>query len=199
MKVQCPHCKKVLSVPDDYKGQHIKCASCNGVLMVTPAIKERKSQEAKVNPTKSNPTMVKASNQTINKKKLQTKCDFCGRKINKQAYLSDSNQVMCSKCYYEMHKATCERGIIPKLNPEQVLIRETCPYCDRYMWVRTSDVKQGINCLHCNGLFHPYESETSLLISIKTAIWIITIIIIVSIIIYLIACAIEAVNESNIY
>jgi len=28
MKVQCPHCKKILSVPDEYEGKRIKCLSC---------------------------------------------------------------------------------------------------------------------------------------------------------------------------
>jgi len=36
MKVQCPHCKKVLSVPDDYKGKRIKCKGCQGILIAKP-------------------------------------------------------------------------------------------------------------------------------------------------------------------
>lgn len=36
MKVQCPHCKKVLSVPDDHKGKRIKCAGCDAVLIAMP-------------------------------------------------------------------------------------------------------------------------------------------------------------------
>jgi len=36
MKVQCPHCKKVLSVPDEYEGKRIKCKGCQGVLITNP-------------------------------------------------------------------------------------------------------------------------------------------------------------------
>lgn len=36
MKVQCPNCKKVLSVPDEYKGKRIKCKGCQQVLIAKP-------------------------------------------------------------------------------------------------------------------------------------------------------------------
>jgi len=36
MKVECPHCKKILSVPDDYKNKRIKCKYCEQVLKAIP-------------------------------------------------------------------------------------------------------------------------------------------------------------------
>ena len=40
MKVQCPNCKKVLSVPDEYKGKRIRCKGCQGVLIAKPLEKQ---------------------------------------------------------------------------------------------------------------------------------------------------------------
>jgi endogenous inhibitor of DNA gyrase (YacG/DUF329 family) len=36
MKVQCPHCKKILSVPDEYKSRRIKCKGCHQILLAKP-------------------------------------------------------------------------------------------------------------------------------------------------------------------
>jgi len=36
MKVGCPHCSKILSVPDTHKGKRIRCAGCDSVLKATP-------------------------------------------------------------------------------------------------------------------------------------------------------------------
>jgi len=39
MKTQCPHCQKVLSVPDYYQGKQIKCVSCRRTLVAKPMTK----------------------------------------------------------------------------------------------------------------------------------------------------------------
>lgn len=44
MKTQCPHCQKVFSVPDNYKGKRIKCISCRKVLVAEPIIETAKLQ-----------------------------------------------------------------------------------------------------------------------------------------------------------
>lgn len=36
MKTQCPHCQKVISAPDNYKGKQIKCTFCRKVLVAEP-------------------------------------------------------------------------------------------------------------------------------------------------------------------
>jgi hypothetical protein len=36
MRVECPRCKKILSVPDDYKNKRIKCKYCEQVLEAVP-------------------------------------------------------------------------------------------------------------------------------------------------------------------
>lgn len=36
MKVQCPHCRKVLSVPDEYKDNPIRCPNCSEQVKPNP-------------------------------------------------------------------------------------------------------------------------------------------------------------------
>lgn len=59
MKVLCPHCKKVLTVPDDYKGRKIRCAGCENSLTAEPLKKVK---------TLTNPTTPPAGTSGSSKK-----------------------------------------------------------------------------------------------------------------------------------
>lgn len=39
METECPHCQKVFSVPEQYKGKQIKCLSCHKTLLAKPMAK----------------------------------------------------------------------------------------------------------------------------------------------------------------
>ena len=165
MEVQCPSCKRIISLSDDYKGRQIKCDGCGN--MFTAATIESVSLATGKNLV----------------------CNDCGEEIQTRGHILEDQRVACERCYRNRHRAKIDRGVVPPEDPHTIIRLITCPMCAHTLWIRASDMTRSRICSACGRSFVPeQEKRTRVLLPIEIALAIIVIFVIIQLIILVVRC-----------
>ena len=105
VKVRCPGCEKVLSVPDAARGKAVKCPQCDTRIPV-PAGEAPRSAKTSSDKPKKKPAVAKSG------KKPADSEDFLASLDLRRA--EDANARICSKCGFDMQDVDEEETECPK-------------------------------------------------------------------------------------
>ena len=204
IRFKCTKCGQDMDAPEDLRGQKLPCSKCNHRELVQGPNLDLDSELhitvrcPKCEKTQSIPaSRIRTwSDCQFCKKPLFNAegillCDGCGKKIGIYGYILNDNKIICDLCLKKNHPQDMNRLILPTHPPENTIEKIQCPACSMTMWVRLTHFNRKINCLACKKVIYPNDYEISLLKSIKLAVWILAIPVIIAAIIALIALLVK--------
>ena len=156
MEVQCPNCKRIISLSDDYKGRQIKCDGCGNIFGAVP---------------------IESVSLATGKNVV---CNDCREEIQTRGHILEDQQVVCERCYRNRHRAKIDRGVVPPDDPHTVIRLITCSMCAHTLWIRVSDMTHSRICSACGRSFVPeQEKRTRVLLPIELALAIVVILVVI--------------------